>query len=90
MRPLIDTASFSRPAGKSPVGKRTSRISFSTSELIEGLAKEEAKAQGLTVQRYVEKVVIKAVGSHLQTIVHEVPRAHNKTNCAIDGGGDEL
>ena len=88
MRLRSNTTLLSRPAGVSPVGKRTSRISFSTSELIESLAQEKAKAQGLTVQRYVESVVIAAVGSHLQTIVHSVPRAVTQNNCVVSGEGE--
>jgi hypothetical protein len=75
MKPFADSASFSRPLDRSPYGKRICRIEFSIAEPIEILAQEKAKSQGLTIQRYMESVLIVAVGGTHGVIVHDVPRA---------------
>lgn len=78
---ILSALRFGRPSDRSPYGKRTTQLTFSTPDEIAQLAQKEAQSRGLTVSRFVEHLLVREVaGSHLVTIVHDVKsRNENKS-----------
>lgn len=79
MKQMPDLATFSRPPGFSPLGKRTARIQFSAPELIEKCLHEEAQIRGIRPERLAEALLIarytqvsSLIDGH-EVIVHQVP-----------------
>ena len=78
---ILSVAFYGRPSDRSPFGKRTTQLTFSTPDDIAQLAQVEAQRRGLTVSRFVEDLLVREVaGSHLVTIVHQVPARRNENN----------
>ena len=80
---ILSIALYGRPSDRSPFGKRTTRIQFSTPELIEICLQKEAKFLGVRPERLVEAVIVarytsvsSSVDGH-QQIMHLVTRAGN-------------